>query len=416
MDSSVDNDSAAGETNIKSETTETTTVTTMATNAILQQRQEDDIKSEHQQEIMYRQDFKDNDADSERDGKVFVSNNGPQSQLKEYLQNYLEQQQIQQKAQQNYLQQHQQQKFFSRSNLKVDSDDEVAHKLCIDSQPAQQQQQQQQQEGHNDADDSNESSKVDGYKPEADPLSQASRQYFQPQPVSLTPLQPAKPQQLQNFFQQQLFEARFMGSDQSLQHLLLHQQQQQQQQDQQQQQQQLPRFLPQSVVDSSYASGISGPIGAQDEEEENDYRGFNQTTFGHHQAFLQRPLFQQHQQQAQQQINEAIMPTLSRGKTEQAHDYTPRITPLPRLTESASGDCDGEDTSDASEVPCVAAGGSDPSDKASKKKTRKPRTIYTSAQLQELSRRFKQSAYLALPDRGDLAQHLGLTQTQVFTT
>ncbi|ESO06300.1 hypothetical protein HELRODRAFT_138241, partial [Helobdella robusta] len=44
---------------------------------------------------------------------------------------------------------------------------------------------------------------------------------------------------------------------------------------------------------------------------------------------------------------------------------------------------------------------------------RKPRTIYTTTQLQELTRRYKISAYLALPDRADLAQQLGLSQTQI---
>ena len=72
------------------------------------------------------------------------------------------------------------------------------------------------------------------------------------------------------------------------------------------------------------------------------------------------------------------------------------------------GDNDVDD--DDSETKSEAAG--DGAER-SKKKSRKPRTIYTTAQLQELTRRFKQSAYLALPDRGDLAQLLGLSQTQV---
>lgn len=48
------------------------------------------------------------------------------------------------------------------------------------------------------------------------------------------------------------------------------------------------------------------------------------------------------------------------------------------------------------------------------KKSRKPRTIYSSYQLQQLQRRFQSAQYLALPERADLADHLGLTQTQVF--
>ena len=47
------------------------------------------------------------------------------------------------------------------------------------------------------------------------------------------------------------------------------------------------------------------------------------------------------------------------------------------------------------------------------KKMRKPRTIYSSLQLQQLNRRFQRTQYLALPERAELAASLGLTQTQV---
>jgi Homeodomain len=47
------------------------------------------------------------------------------------------------------------------------------------------------------------------------------------------------------------------------------------------------------------------------------------------------------------------------------------------------------------------------------KKMRKPRTIYSSLQIQQLERRFQRTQYLALPERAELASILGLTQTQV---
>ncbi|XP_065216256.1 homeotic protein distal-less [Planococcus citri] len=47
------------------------------------------------------------------------------------------------------------------------------------------------------------------------------------------------------------------------------------------------------------------------------------------------------------------------------------------------------------------------------KKMRKPRTIYSSLQLQQLNKRFTRTQYLALPERAELAASLGLTQTQV---
>ncbi|XP_071942412.1 homeobox protein Dlx6a-like [Antedon mediterranea] len=47
------------------------------------------------------------------------------------------------------------------------------------------------------------------------------------------------------------------------------------------------------------------------------------------------------------------------------------------------------------------------------KKIRKPRTIYSNIQLQQLNQRFQLTQYLALPERAELAASLGLTQTQV---
>ena len=44
---------------------------------------------------------------------------------------------------------------------------------------------------------------------------------------------------------------------------------------------------------------------------------------------------------------------------------------------------------------------------------RKPRTIYSSLQLQQLNKIFQRTQYLSLPERAELAAKLGLTQTQV---
>ena len=57
----------------------------------------------------------------------------------------------------------------------------------------------------------------------------------------------------------------------------------------------------------------------------------------------------------------------------------------------------------------------DDDDDDDKKKCRKPRTIYTSLQLQQLQSYFNKTQYLSLPERAELAQALGLTQTQVMT-
>ena len=50
------------------------------------------------------------------------------------------------------------------------------------------------------------------------------------------------------------------------------------------------------------------------------------------------------------------------------------------------------------------------------KKIRKPRSIYSSLQIQQLERRFQRTQYLALPERAELAASLGITQTQVGPT
>ncbi|XP_014028743.1 homeobox protein Dlx1a [Salmo salar] len=71
-----------------------------------------------------------------------------------------------------------------------------------------------------------------------------------------------------------------------------------------------------------------------------------------------------------------------------------------------------EDTAPETEKNTVVEGG-EVRFNGKGKKIRKPRTIYSSMQLQTLNRRFQQTQYLALPERAELAASMGLTQTQV---
>ncbi|XP_058139999.1 homeobox protein DLX-4 [Dasypus novemcinctus] len=66
-----------------------------------------------------------------------------------------------------------------------------------------------------------------------------------------------------------------------------------------------------------------------------------------------------------------------------------------------------------SEKPPLSSEPSERRVQAPAKKLRKPRTIYSSLQLQHLNQRFQHTQYLALPERAQLAAQLGLTQTQV---
>ncbi|CAB1346607.1 unnamed protein product [Coregonus sp. 'balchen'] len=70
-----------------------------------------------------------------------------------------------------------------------------------------------------------------------------------------------------------------------------------------------------------------------------------------------------------------------------------------------------EDTAPETEKNTVVEGG-EVRFNGKGKKIRKPRTIYSSLQLQTLNRRFQQTQYLALPERAELAASMGLTQTQ----
>ncbi|XP_070251009.1 homeobox protein DLX-4 [Myotis yumanensis] len=66
-----------------------------------------------------------------------------------------------------------------------------------------------------------------------------------------------------------------------------------------------------------------------------------------------------------------------------------------------------------SEKPPLSPEPSERLPRAPTKRLRKPRTIYSSLQLQHLNQRFQHTQYLALPERAQLAAQLGLTQTQV---
>ncbi|XP_019494138.1 PREDICTED: homeobox protein DLX-4 [Hipposideros armiger] len=68
---------------------------------------------------------------------------------------------------------------------------------------------------------------------------------------------------------------------------------------------------------------------------------------------------------------------------------------------------------DSNEKPQLSPEPPERRPQAPTKKLRKPRTIYSSLQLQHLNQRFQHTQYLALPERAQLAAQLGLTQTQV---
>ncbi|XP_051158433.1 homeotic protein distal-less isoform X4 [Leptopilina boulardi] len=86
--------------------------------------------------------------------------------------------------------------------------------------------------------------------------------------------------------------------------------------------------------------------------------------------------------------------------------------------DASTDDSDAEDLSPLGDkggslVDELGGGGGGSLRNGKGKKMRKPRTIYSSLQLQQLNRRFQRTQYLALPERAELAASLGLTQTQV---
>uniref|UniRef100_A0A8C3YW67 Distal-less homeobox 4 n=1 Tax=Catagonus wagneri TaxID=51154 RepID=A0A8C3YW67_9CETA len=91
---------------------------------------------------------------------------------------------------------------------------------------------------------------------------------------------------------------------------------------------------------------------------------------------------------------------------------TPGDSYLPCQLPAASSQPSQEHEAD-SEKALLSLEPSERRSQAQTKKLRKPRTIYSSLQLQHLNQCFQHTQYLALPERAQLAAQLGLTQTQV---
>ncbi|XP_037320624.2 homeobox protein Dlx4b isoform X3 [Pungitius pungitius] len=104
----------------------------------------------------------------------------------------------------------------------------------------------------------------------------------------------------------------------------------------------------------------------------------------------------------------AARPTAARGatRTPTRGTLTPRRPTRPTSTATTAATAEDGEKSTAAHSRDFRLNGKG-------KKMRKPRTIYSSLQLQALHQRFQQTQYLALPERADLAAKLGLTQTQV---
>nr|XP_058903374.1 homeobox protein DLX-4 isoform X2 [Kogia breviceps] len=92
---------------------------------------------------------------------------------------------------------------------------------------------------------------------------------------------------------------------------------------------------------------------------------------------------------------------------------TPGDSYLPCQLPTAPSQQSHQEREPDSEKPPLSPESSERRPQASTKKLRKPRTIYSSLQLQHLNQRFQHTQYLALPERAQLAAQLGLTQTQL---
>ncbi|CAF1237931.1 unnamed protein product [Rotaria sp. Silwood1] len=148
-------------------------------------------------------------------------------------------------------------------------------------------------------------------------------------------------------------------------------------------------------------------------EQETKSNGFHDFTNHHH-----HHLHQQHQSldpidsQQQQQYSNFIQHNTYHHPTSDEQFYSttrnsftsypyPYSLPYPSLTLDSDEKCHYDERDIQPKLTIKG------------KKIRKPRTIYSSMQLQVLNKRFQRTQYLALPERAELAASLGLTQTQV---
>ena len=109
----------------------------------------------------------------------------------------------------------------------------------------------------------------------------------------------------------------------------------------------------------------------------------------------------QHHQQTQQQRSDPV-------------DQTKQIIDKPQSDEEEGNDLLCEEMEEAEDSKCGTAGNEDESSGASSNKPRRARTAFTYEQLVSLENKFKQTRYLSVCERLNLALSLNLTETQVI--
>lgn len=176
---------------------------------------------------------------------------------------------------------------------------------------------------------------------------------------------------------------------------------------QQQQQQQLESLTPRPSSSSSSSGILTSRSYYGQQSQTGSTPNFNPLMYSAgNSQYLSGPdsFYTQHQQQQQEysDFNQSFGHKL----------YTPAIQQQQSSGEaSLSDEPKREASSNSSNVRSNANNST--GTKVKGKKIRKPRTIYSSMQLQVLNKRFQRTQYLALPERAELAASLGLTQTQV---